>query len=1508
MTLDELDASPEFQALSYQDQTATRQALFDRDYASTPEYQAANPLLKQEAWKAAVERAPAYAPDELDSPFAKQAAEVAMRLRAGDPKAVEDASGLLIGRNALASSFVGTLAAKGIDAVAQTFDPERPHDAISRDFVGLTGDKTAAWLEAEVERAGGKGALDNIRGWSTAAEIGLGFVETALTAIPLVGTAAKGGALTAKLFGEAGSLAKAVETIRNPALLGVARSLAPGIAESAAYGVFGTVEDLTRRYLQDKTGDPKTLDFWGKIALDMGTNTLTNFVGWGAIAGISTVAKALVGTAKRAKLAADAVTPETVSAAIDLHASPEVLTTLKEMPLSARQEFIAQDALRRSRGFDTKGDARFAVEAQSRGWQTKFGLDDSVTFTSIADSASTFTARNRSEAAMRLAEMVVTGSPAIPVPEAAVRSLAATASSTSRVTRQTVAALDDTAPLEDLVPLISPVAGRYNAKNIQTFAVAYAKRAGLGEDDLAKLKVRLVDSKVAGRVTRKPMDIVLPATANGLEAEKQFSESLMRQLDSIRKIAGGTMDDIEAQSLATKFLATIAPAKSTMRSPSFEGLAYVAESQLGATLRDLGHGKTAVTIGGKVHEFPTLEWANYELYDMLVQTGRISPDHIGTLVRQDTGLSVRRVEVPIVGEGSNAAKYAVPGTTSQTVTRWEVGGITRDAKSGKTTFGMLDSGESLAEIMERHPEIDIRLPASLAPRMVALDPGAGKIILQDTVIQGSSAEALEFLSSFKSSARKGTLISSTLEGATLAKVEKVGYIYENARLGTSETFRSVSGVKKALERRQDTLIEMETASSLKGFKQDYLSDGRIALIGPSGVEKTFGTLAELEAWHAATPMPTWMQDVLGFDENITREIETQVADVVSKIAAPPKTEFGKAALRARITLESFLAPPAMALSDEARLVGDKALSQAYSSIRSAVRFYDGARASFDPVWRNAFGDMDRKLGTKITVASQWPESVRSSRWQAVFGEAMPEKAKGIIAAQRTVYDELKRVSGIDAWKHVTDYIPRIRQFVQENPDFLNSEEAAAELVRATFKGNAPTDFALFAEKLRASDLIRFALLEDAREIADAYTGSVFRHAYLEPVLRNTKAQVDTLLEGEHRFSKASVRLVGDTMLELHGAPRTNSDAMMAEAQRRMGNTFLAVCKKTPILRGLVDAGASPELVLDRLNHKMTIATQATKPWAPLRNFFQINLLSAVHGTSLPWKVAHELVNDEAKYTAIVRRMTRSGAVAERLPTERMKRDLGVWQRMMRWNENMDVFTRAVAWSTAEKQYVGAAARLRAGTIDLRGFARETHLGVLNVQEQDQILKAVASGTDDVGIDVFANATQALTMFDYSKVAKPMVGRGTLGKLFGKFMTYPSSSLALYVKMATTGNVGERIGMMTRLIATSTATYEAFKLAGIDYKGFQWTDPFGFQGGPGWSLLVDGTSLLGTDLTAKMARNTFLDSVLRVSSPGYAFGKQLIKAFGYLDQGDVKNAAIVLSGAPVLRATSTRLFP
>ena len=138
-------------------------------------------------------------------------------------------------------------------------------------------------------------------------------------------------------------------------------------------------------------------------------------------------------------------------------------------------------------------------------------------------------------------------------------------------------------------------------------------------------------------------------------------------------------------------------------------------------------------------------------------------------------------------------------------------------------------------------------------------------------------------------------------------------------------------------------------------------------------------------------------------------------------------------------------------------------------------------------------------------------------------------------------------------------------------------------------------------------------------------------------------------------------------------------------------------------------------------------------------------------------------------------------------------------------------------------------------------------------------------------------------------------RGVMGRMFGKFGTYPVGMIDMYKNIAGRGDHATRIIRGLRLIGLTTAVYEAFRIAGIDYSGFLAYDPFTFAGGPLYQTAQDMLNARDTGPEGAMARRNLARS-WRLAVPFSTQAGKMIQAAESLSGGELHKALVEFSSS------------
>jgi hypothetical protein len=191
---------------------------------------------------------------------------------------------------------------------------------------------------------------------------------------------------------------------------------------------------------------------------------------------------------------------------------------------------------------------------------------------------------------------------------------------------------------------------------------------------------------------------------------------------------------------------------------------------------------------------------------------------------------------------------------------------------------------------------------------------------------------------------------------------------------------------------------------------------------------------------------------------------------------------------------------------------------------------------------------------------------------------------------------------------------------------------------------------------------------------------------------------------------------------------------------------------------------------------------------------------------------------------------------------------------LNWYKSSDDFTRVVAYTAGTDRFMDAVKRVEANPkmtfkefADFAGINRmPPDIKQLIYNDYQQALAAKAAGNAkvsrfrfEVAADRYATQLTRETMFEYTSGNGSMAFRGTMGKLFGMFGTYPLYYVDNIRRSIQYASAAEKAAFAGRWLANTTALYGVFAAAGIRMEAFKPWSPMSFSGGPFYELFNQG---------------------------------------------------------------------
>jgi len=358
--------------------------------------------------------------------------------------------------------------------------------------------------------------------------------------------------------------------------------------------------------------------------------------------------------------------------------------------------------------------------------------------------------------------------------------------------------------------------------------------------------------------------------------------------------------------------------------------------------------------------------------------------------------------------------------------------------------------------------------------------------------------------------------------------------------------------------------------------------------------------------------------------------------------------------------------------------------------------------------------------------------------------------------------------------------------------------------------------------------------------------------------------------------------------------------------RTQGNKLVPTSKAGQAFESMADQLDSRG-ALEMMNSAVTYSTLAARPLRGVYNMMQFNNTIGFYG-----HYADDAMNDLMsggvfnieRASELVRRYLDEGIMTDKVfasgHTSPHVQE-GILEMSMRNQQNSEYWTRAATALTIEKNFDDVFPFYARGEISAKKFLAESNIEILDEGMQKEVMDLISQGKAESAKQLYMSRGVSILMGDYDASNYPMSFKGAIGKLFGRFGVYPVNQIAMYRRMATQGSVPKRILRGVRFLTVTQATYEAFRMAGMNYTGFLATDPFSFSGGPLFQLgqnILNSKPLAGSDvdLQTKLARKEAIDG-WRLLVPFNAQANKLLDAYESGSQGNIQQAMIeVLSGS------------
>jgi len=855
--------------------------------------------------------------------------------------------------------------------------------------------------------------------------------------------------------------------------------------------------------------------------------------------------------------------------------------------------------------------------------------------------------------------------------------------------------------------------------------------------------------------------------------------------------------------------------------------------------------------------------------------------------------------------------------------------VARDIKGGE-----IARSESLVGVFEQRPELWPRLPERLGPDLYYLG-GGNRFEMQRTIATGPYSDLQRVMNSFGRSevpaqwrtiemnADKKVRIRSSKNDPARAQ-----YAVQIDGLGFQTKFGSLKKAQEFVDAEIGGWNGVRKIANTRGYDMQTGPSNEILIRAVDG-QGTFiaKNLDEASEFLRKAPVAESHKNLImalddELDEVLVRSAQgalendttafarTAISSLEAQLTALDSTTIAS-------TLNNLVSPAYSQLERLGKKYGMPDIPVLARQLSARTRTMAAQTLNSTRVIR-AITSPGGKLIDQNTsevlgrILSEGPQGWDAAAKKLGF-ELKPEHTT-VLNATKLYYERLGSVFGIDAWRYLSDYAPKLRAAVENYRASGEFEKMTMHQLMSRQFGsnwrNVP-ELKFFAQHTRLDNFLdatrnRMGIVDQMVH----YTEEGYSEQYLGGFQQQLADWYKKLSKVPMQSSDRE-RIVSFYETALGGAKGDYLARDIAETSIALSTKLSEGVKA---LKGVfpkafakqIDKLAENIVTTDipgKLSAMVTHATLGFRPFRAISNLFQYMNTFSVFG--------HDAISDIVDLTdKRVQQMFRQGIIQEKVFASSAK-GIGESNKLLEFGlkpqQQSEYLTRAWTAEAAEKSFNRAFERLSGGALNWDQFVKESKLSLLDQSGIDKVLELVKAGNPEAGRTLFQTESVRILMFDYAKENYPLAFKGVVGKAFGKFGIFPVGQVDLYRRILGTGDASDRIMRTIRVVGSSLVVYNAFRQVGIDYSGFLWNDAFSFSGGPmfqaGQDLMKIGSSGPEGSMARRDLARSFLPgidsdgnlTVPRLVVPGALEINALIKA-GRLLSDDPYKAALTAMGA------------
>lgn len=888
-------------------------------------------------------------------------------------------------------------------------------------------------------------------------------------------------------------------------------------------------------------------------------------------------------------------------------------------------------------------------------------------------------------------------------------------------------------------------------------------------------------------------------------------------------------------------------------------------------------------------------------------------DEVGAFLYQSRGLRLDEVQASLRREHGLELRAAEDGTLSLRYF---------DGKEG----GRILRGQykTVEEFLAKNPDLTPKRPVGEMPDFLVIDNTKGRVEVEGQVVSGPADQLIDWTQNY-TTFKKADEVKVVGRGADdqviEMQVKKRTYIVEAPEVGFKKEFRSLKQAREFLQKSKETYEMIETIGFEKGAR---ITPGRGGFIVQStqrpgkyifaadfdGLKRVIDDLPQDEAIG---------KELTGLSEAYVKSVTDPYVEmqplehgVPSFLSTADFTQYLKKSknygkgVRASTSIQHIYKPMDSWFKKVATEIGDDGIYQnIFRGVAKQADVYRGftraAEDGLDTIMKGTT-KKQRVLYTELLQkpAEDWEAAAKALGWDLTQPDITT------MNNIRTFLNEASRTFGVDTWKFLQDYLPRIRSFAKESLGELSSNASVREYFQKMMGTHSlPKEMDWFADHLRTRDLMEFAEETDVLELLKSYISGGYKKLVLGPAYDAAKRYFNEA-ESIKKLPFAVQNRMAEFLEEVMGITNDTMAEGMQQASRQVTKRFADGLAKL----GVLDEKRAARLVKDDLIGYMqgftVSATMAMRPFLPIRNMMQI-------WTTLAPRVGIATVADALERVvqnpeAIMRRLYESGRVRGKIPIFGYN-DASPLAAFNRWAMgaymNSDDFTRAVVDQVVAIEFDDAVRRFEAGSINEKQFIKMSGIRHLDYQDQAIVVQRLQQEGVVAARDELATQLTRETMFPYRGFENPTVFKGLRGRIFGMFGHYPVFFRENVMRAISNKSLAEIGAFAARWTATTYVLFSVFQdLFGVSAMNFHPLGQMVFTGGPYYELINEALNAFDPYEIQRRGFDNVMTGVLdraeQVLVPGSVMRRSFFEGVEMLRQGDRHEAILRMMSFPMVR--------